>query len=126
MNRPLAREQRIVATILAELRKDRPETPRKMLAPDIRRLALDGLDDKAIAALTGASISTVSTTVSRMARVSGGRLARRNGGSLGLLIKLSDEVRAKLGLKAARRDIGVNTLAQKLLEAAIGALGEAI
>lgn len=84
-------------------------------ATDIRRLALDGLDDKAIAAVTGATVSSVSTVVARMRRSHGAKLPRRNASKLGLLIKLQDEARGRLQIEATRRGMGANTFANVLL-----------
>lgn len=85
-------------------------------ATEIRRLATDGLDNKAIAAATGATISSVSTVVARMRRSFGVKLRRRDTSSIGMLIKLPDEARGRLQSEATRRGIGPSTLVHQLLE----------
>jgi transposase len=95
-----------------------PPVKRKPLAPTIRALALDGLDTPAIAALTGASYSLVSTTVARFRRA-GGDLPRRRGEAKAILIVLDAAARAALLSEAKRRGVAPHELAGRMVKAGL-------
>lgn len=119
---PTKDERRFIQMALTAYRAHEAEPVRafnKGAGADIRRLALDGLDDKAIAALTGSSVGSVTATLSRLRKQFGGKFHRKDISKMGLLIDLPDALRGALIAEAARLEVGVNTLANRLLEAAL-------
>lgn len=116
MNAPLTKSQRegLHKLLGAEARLPRAKSVQR--AGEIRGLAMDGLDAKAISALTGAKQASVRMVVARMRLSFGGKLRKGDASSsIGLLIKLADRERGLLAAEAARRGVGANTLAHWVL-----------
>ena len=98
-----------------------PRPQRKGVGAEIRRLYFDHVDDRAIAAMLGVSIGQVTSTIARARRRFDLGGHRRNTAVAGILIDLPDDLRGLLMAEAARTKVGVNTLANRLLEAAVRA-----
>lgn len=119
MNAPLSPAQRRAILQLVEdaraIAEAVPPPPkRERRAPQIRALALEGLDDQAIAAATGASRGAVATTVARLRR-DGVEIPRGRRAGRAILLELEPALRAALVAEAARRGIGPTALARELI-----------
>lgn len=109
-------ERQAIEKLLAAAGGEKKRERGVPLAADIRRLALDHLDDRAIAAITGASVGSVTSVLSRMRRSLGTKFHRRDISKMGLLIDLPDALRGRLQVEAAKRGLGPNSLANVLLK----------
>lgn len=125
-------ERQFIATALAAYRTHQAEAvpaagavrepakaENKGIGKRIRSLLIDGLDDKAIAAMTGASVGSVTATAHRLRKEFGLDLHRKDISKMGVLIDLPDDLRGLLMAEAAHAKVGVNTFVNSLLSEAL-------
>ncbi len=126
MNAPLSRELRRAISKLVEdghaiLDAVPPAPKREKFAPRILELALDGLDNIAIARELGIGVGTVSQTISYARRKKGFAIPRwRRSAKDGFLVHLDEATRVGLHAEAARRGVGPHELAAALIGAGLG------